>query len=163
MRFGDGWFREYNCRLQGSVGTEREKRLRVIWRLESEMWRKSKREYRVRKVTLKKNNGREEDRKREKRRADERGRDGKKGNERWVWKEGEGEWENERGEIEKDYSFTAERQRESFSLKAPFCSGAVFRFESNLPCRAPYYVYLPTWIQRTGKKRLRTRYVSWAR
>jgi len=64
------------------------------------------------------------------------------------------------GEIETGYSFTAERQRESFSLKAPFCSGAVFRFESNLPCRVPCYVYLPTRIQRTGKKRLRTRYVS---
>jgi len=67
---------------------------------------------------------------------------------------------NEMGEIETGYSFTAERQRESFSLKAPFCSGAVFRFESNLPCRVPCYVYLPTRIQRTGKKRLRTRYVS---
>lgn len=82
-------------------------------------------------------------------------------------REGEGVREGENGKnggkIERDYSFTAERQRESFSLKAPFCPGAVFRFESNLPCRALYYVYLPTWIQRTGKKRLRTRYVSRAR
>jgi len=47
------------------------------------------------------------------------------------------------GETEKDYFFTAQRQRESFSLKAPFCPGSVFRFESNLPRQALCYVYLP--------------------
>lgn len=87
-----------------------------------------------------------------KRRVDARRSAGEKENEsRERWK---------KGEIEKDCSFTAERQRESFSLKAPFCPGAVFRSESNLPCRALRYVYLSTRVQRTGKKRLQTRYVS---
>lgn len=56
---------------------------------------------------------------------------------------------------EKICSFTAERQRESFSLKAPFCPGAVFRFESNLPCRSPAarYVYtLPIGSNGPAKK-----------
>jgi len=56
-------------------------------------------------------------------------------------RERERESQETESESEKDYSFMAERQRESFSLKAPFCPGAVFRFESNLPCRAPRYTY----------------------
>lgn len=150
MRFGDGWFRGCITVRYGTAPRRmRELRLHAAFIISVGQgekvrctWRKSKREYlQVRKLATKKRKGEQIIEGETGKRKDERTENGRSR-------------KRERQEVRlRKISFTVERQRESFSLKAPFCPGAVFRFESNLPCRAPCYVYLPTRIQRTGKKK----------